>query len=218
MTVYWRDNSNGKIYPSVYSSSTTPNIINVVEQTREAIPLSKITRKVADVILELFPFSMQAPMQRPRVPKPTVGRLPKPTVRTVNAGVLIGKKTYQMRRDAIRLIKARKDHPLKFLLDRNGNLKTSSGLKHSELINRPDVVEMGHIISKKSGEPERIMLQIAWDNRFNSLTAEAPRLGVYVENVAVEVGGIAVDLESAKVWEALGWLAKGTVSNAPRIR
>jgi hypothetical protein len=131
--------------------------------------------------------------------------------------VLIGSSTDQMRRDAARIIRETPNHPLKFLLDESGNFKSSKKLTHAEMINKPDVVQMGHIVSKKSGEGERIMLQGAWENQWNAVTAEKARSGVYVQNTAVNIGGIAVDTKTALFWEKIGFLRRGTVSAAPRV-
>jgi hypothetical protein len=132
-------------------------------------------------------------------------------------GTLVGRSTSHMRRAAAKKISKTVGHPLKFLLDKTGKFKSSKGLKHSELINRPAIVEMGHITSNLAGRQERIMLQAAWENQFNRVTAEGIGKGVFVENVAIDIGGIAVDLKSALWWEQLGLLAQGTVANAPRL-
>lgn len=139
------------------------------------------------------------------------------TKATGTSTTLVGKTTDAFRREAARKIHTTENHPLTFLLDSAGNFKTTSRMKHSELIDNPDLVQMGHITSKKSGEPERIMLQGAWENQFNALTAERPRMGTWVENVAIDIGGIAVDLKTARVWEAEGLLVKGSVDAAQRV-
>jgi RHS repeat-associated protein len=141
-------------------------------------------------------------------------------------GTLVGTSRDQMRRAARnKIAEARKaggKHPLDFLLDADGNFKTVTSRKHSNLIDNPDVLEMGHITSNKAGGPERIMLQTAYDNQFNNWAAEGLRkggkdLGVFVENVAIDIGGIAVDLKSAEWWVKLGWLSEDVVKNAPRL-
>ena len=125
-----------------------------------------------------------------------------------------------MRRDAPPLIsnwggvlQKLKDH----LLDENGKFKTSKGLKHSELINRPDIIQMGHSISSVSGQPERIIIHGAWENQFNRITIEKPKSGMYAENVAVDIGGIAFEINTAKFWEKTGWLPEGYVELSPKI-
>lgn len=143
---------------------------------------------------------------------PAAGALPAATDE-----VLIGTSTSQMRREAAQLIRSTPDHPLGFLLDSSGEFKSSKGLSHAQLIDGPDVVQMGHIVSRKSGRTERIMLQGAWENQFNALTAERAGMGTWVQNPAIEIGGIAVDLKTATFWEEIGWLKKGTVGSARRL-
>ena len=137
-------------------------------------------------------------------------------------GTLVGTSVSQMRRAAAKKIHTIKNHPLKFLLDSKGNFKKPANRSHSTLINRPDVVEMGHIVSKKAGGTERIMLQSAWDNQFNNVTAEGlqkggKNLGIFMENVAVDIGGVAVDLKTAQWWVREGLLSKEILENAPRL-
>jgi hypothetical protein len=134
---------------------------------------------------------------------------------------LVGRNESTFRRDAQRLIRNEPNHPLKFLLDDEGKFKRTKGLKHSELSDASDLVQMGHIESKKAGG-ERIVLQGAWENQFNNVTVEHPgnkgvRKLVYIENVAIDIGGIGVELETAKVWEREGRIPPGTVVNSRRI-
>jgi RHS repeat-associated protein len=137
---------------------------------------------------------------------------------TSTAGTLVGENTAQMRRVAARKIADTPGHPLKFLLDDKGHFKATRGLKHSELANRADLVQMGHITSDKVGGPERIMLQGAWENQFNNVTVEhSSKGGCYIENVAIDIGGIAVDLETAKMWVKENLIPESLVQNAKRI-
>jgi Bacterial toxin 5 len=77
---------------------------------------------------------------------------------------------------------------------------------------------MGHITSKKSGQTEEIMIQGAWENQFNNVTVEhSSRGGAFIENVAIDIGGIAVDRQTAMFWEKNGWLRTGTVASARRV-
>jgi WXG100 family type VII secretion target len=131
---------------------------------------------------------------------------------------LVGSSRRQMRDAAEKTIAADPDHPLRFLLDENGKFKKQSGLTHAELADRPDLVQMGHIQSKKAGGQERLMLQGAWENQFNNVTIESPHKGgVVLDQAAIEIGGIAVDLQTAKFWESIGFLKPGTVAAAPKI-
>ena len=123
-----------------------------------------------------------------------------------------------MRRESERMIKADPKHPLRFLLDKDGKFKTQEGLKHSELMDRPDIVQMGHIESHKVGGQERLMLQGAWENQFNNGTIESPHMGgAVLEQPAIDIGGIAVDVKTARFWEKIGWLKPGTVQSAPKV-
>jgi hypothetical protein len=124
-----------------------------------------------------------------------------------------------MRSAALRIIREDPNHPLKFLLDESGKeFKPQRGLSHAELADRPDIVQMGHIVSNKLGGPQRLMLQDAWENQINNISIEHPRVGgAVLEQAAIDIGGIAVSLKTAKFWEEIGWLKPGTVSDAPRI-
>jgi len=137
---------------------------------------------------------------------------------TPNSSTLIGSNTASFRRDAEALIANTKDHPLKFLLDETGHFKPTKGLKHSELFERPDLVQMGHIESKKSGQPERIVLQGAWENQSNNITIEHPgKKGSYAENTAIDIGRVAVETRTAIAWEKYGYIPAGTVAHAKKL-
>ncbi len=134
---------------------------------------------------------------------------------------LVGTDKAKFMRDAAGLIKETPKHPLKFLLDENGNFRTTRGLKHAELIDRPGLVQAGHIISEKAGG-QGIVLQDAWGNQFSNVTVEHPGKGrvrefAHVQNEAVDIGGIGVEKETAKMWESEGKIPKGTVEAAKRI-
>jgi hypothetical protein len=123
-----------------------------------------------------------------------------------------------MRRESERIIKADAKHPLRFLLGKDGKFKTQQGLTHAELMNRPDIVQMGHIESNKLGGQERLMLQGAWENQFNNVTIESPHIGnAVLDQPAIDIGGIAVDVRTARFWEKIGWLKPGTVQSAPKV-
>jgi hypothetical protein len=123
-----------------------------------------------------------------------------------------------MRSAAAKRIASDPNNPLRFLLDENGQFKSQAGLSHAELANRPDLVQMGHIESAKTGGPERLMLQGAWENQFNNVTVESPHVGgAVLGQPAIEIGGIAVDLKTATFWEKIGWLKPGAVNAAPKI-
>ena len=76
---------------------------------------------------------------------------------------------------------------------------------------------MMHVTSKKTGEPERIVLGTAFNNQWDNVTIEAPHKGGSAVNVVIDIGGIGVELRSAKDWVLAGWLSKEVVDSAPRI-
>ncbi|RZK26269.1 MAG: hypothetical protein EOO43_03315 [Flavobacterium sp.] len=129
-----------------------------------------------------------------------------------NKKTYIGTSVENMRRNSLKLIGEDSKHPLRFLLDENAlskgeyKFKTVDSRSHSNLIDHPEIVEMGHVISKKSGEPEKVMLQAAWLNQFNANTIEKPKTLNFVENSFVDIGGIAVDVKTAEWWRSLGWI------------
>ncbi len=137
-------------------------------------------------------------------------------------GTLVGTSRSQMRRAAAKKIAEMTDHPLKFLLDSSGKFKRPPNRKHSTLFNRPEIIEMGHIVSNKAGGVEKVMLQAAWINQRNNVIAEGMKkggknLGVYIENIAIDIGGVAVGLETAKWWVKEGLLSKKVFENAYRL-
>jgi hypothetical protein len=134
---------------------------------------------------------------------------------------LVGTDRAKFMRDAARLIRDTPGHPLEKLLDENGNFRTTRGLRHSELIDRPDLVQAGHTISDKAGG-QRVVLQDAWDNQFSNVTVEHPGKGgvrefAYVQNEAIDIGGIGVEKETAKRLEREDIIPKGTVEAAKPI-
>ena len=131
---------------------------------------------------------------------------------------LIGTDTASFRNKAESAIRNTPNHPLKFLLDENGKFKPTRGLKHSELADKPDLVQMGHITSKKAGQAERVVLQDAYGNQFSNVTVETPSKGSHMENVAVDIGGIGVELETAKLWVKARLLSPEILANAKRVQ
>ena len=152
----------------------------------------------------------------------TVAALPKPVKGSANPAIgeaLVGSSRDQMRRAAAKTIEADPKHPLRFLLGAEGKFKKQDVFTHAELADRPDLVQMGHIMSDKTGGQERLMLQGAWENQFNNVTIEAPRVGgAVLDQPAISIGGIAVDLKTAKFWESIGLLKPGAVNAAPMIQ
>jgi RHS repeat-associated protein len=132
---------------------------------------------------------------------------------------LVGSSRRQMRAAAERIIRGDPNHPLRFLLNSQGRFKAQQGLSHAELIDRPDLVQMGHISSNKLGGGERLMLQGAWDNQLTNIAVETPSVGgAVLGQPAISIGRLAVDPTTAAFWEEIGWLDPGTVANAPLVR
>ncbi|WP_372633668.1 SpvB/TcaC N-terminal domain-containing protein [Fodinibius sp.] len=123
----------------------------------------------------------------------------------------------KFRRDAARKIRSDEDHPLRFLLDEDGTLRSGRG--REELPS----VEAGHMRSKyvlDESDPDRLVLE---DADFNSWTGRSveSRRGWVDDAEGVLIGGnsgVPVDLETARMWEELGLLTEGTVAGAPPIR
>ena len=124
-----------------------------------------------------------------------------------------------MRREATRIIADDPDHPLRFLLNNSGTgFKPADGTSHFDLINQPDVVQMGHVVSAKTGHTEYVVLQTAYENQILNNSIERSGIGGAVLGFPViEIGGVAVSRETAELWELLEYLPAGTVANAPRV-
>jgi peptidoglycan hydrolase-like protein with peptidoglycan-binding domain len=156
-----------------------------------------------------------------RVAAPTVQKVPKLVRGSPNPGpneALVGSSRDQMRRAAARIIHKAHKHLLKFLLDSNGEFKKHTGLrKHSDLANNPDLVEMSHVRSAKIGGTA-VVIQDAWRNQINNGVIEMRHVGgAILGQEVISIGGIAVARDSAREWENLTWLPRGTVDAAPRV-
>jgi hypothetical protein len=98
-------------------------------------------------------------------------------------------------------------HPLRFLLDKNGNWEARSHLSEDHGI------QIGHLTSLHSGAPERLALQDAFFNQQANWRGE--QLGVIFETTAVLIGGVPVESQTALAYERAGDLPEGTVAAAP---
>ncbi|MEN8250466.1 MAG: polymorphic toxin type 5 domain-containing protein [Bacteroidota bacterium] len=119
------------------------------------------------------------------------------------------------------------DHPLSFLLVRGANNKIvkpkkwykPKSDKHHDLFIDPKAVDGGHNASKKSVgdfEHEFVMIQERYSNRGpSSRLVEAPRRhGGFKNRPCIDIGGIPVDLESARYWVKKEYLDAKWVENA----
>jgi hypothetical protein len=107
----------------------------------------------------------------------------------------VGTSTSQWRKRAAVIITGKANHPLKFLLKKDGTLK-SPRLTMAQLQADPTIVEMGHIKAKSKGG-DKIMLQSAYLNQFHKSKGQFQ---------AIDIEGVATDLASAKVWVKKGLL------------
>jgi hypothetical protein len=157
-----------------------------------------------------------APERKSALPAPSSSVSPGATTQS---STLIGTDRATFRTDAARVIRTTPDHPLSFLLDSEGNLISQTGLsRHADLADHPELVQAGHLDSAKGGG-QRVVLQGAWENQFNNVTVETPsKLGSFMTNVAIDIRGVGVELETAKMWERYGLIEPGTVARAPRVR
>lgn len=122
--------------------------------------------------------------------------------------------TSRFREWAIDRISGTQGHLLEFLLDDSkGDFLSAPRRRHSDLADSL-AVEMGHRISRHTGAPEGIAIQDAWTNQIDNIVIE--RLGGWVDNPTIEIGGVPVDLRSAWLWESWGLLPEGTCATAPR--
>lgn len=124
---------------------------------------------------------------------------------------------------ALDRISADPSHPLWAFIDEStGTFRRPDAL--SSPSDFPDLVdhmndfclEMGHIVSRSSGEPERIALQWSYHNQIEGLYTEGRRgMGSYIDRgAAVEIGGVPVDRQTALLMETSGIIPPGTVARA----
>ena len=130
----------------------------------------------------------------------------------------VGMSNSQARRRFQKTIVNDPDHLLKCLLNDKGKFFKTRGLSHAELLDNPLLVQMGHSTTRASGAPERLILQGAYENQLQALTIERASIGGFVEQNAIDIGGIAVDISTAEKLERFGFLPAGTVESAPVIK
>ncbi|WP_046863589.1 polymorphic toxin type 5 domain-containing protein [Microvirga massiliensis] len=108
-------------------------------------------------------------------------------------------------------------HPLSFLVDLEAkNWKARHGSRRKNSKEDDVAVQAGHLISFKSGAPERLALEDADYNQEKNYTIECQRAGGIVITTAVSIEGIPVESATAQMWDRLGVLkTKGLVKSAP---
>jgi len=112
---------------------------------------------------------------------------------------------------ALDLFTSTPGNPLLVLVDETGNFDRPLSRTREYQISGP-YMELGHTVTRASGEPERLALEWMY---LNQLTPSAERRGVVFCRGAVEIGGFPVELETARMLEFQGLLAPGTVDAAP---
>lgn len=103
-----------------------------------------------------------------------------------------------------------KQHPLNFLVDRKRRIWKS----RSHLSTRP-TVQAGHGTSKRGGLPEELGLEDSWFNQVSNHRGETQ--GAVFSKVFIDIKGVPVEMRTAKMWESIGELPKGTVAKSPIV-
>jgi hypothetical protein len=88
-------------------------------------------------------------------------------------------------------------HPLHFLLDAGGFWKGRWGWQDEV------AVQAGHATSRFSGLTERFMLE---DADYNQMRSTPESRGIILARTAVEIGGVPVEMETARYWQQMGLL------------
>ena len=115
--------------------------------------------------------------------------------------------------DALDRILAADDHPLEFLVQRNPDDPSKGSWRGRSHLDDVPAVQAGHLESRHSGAPERLAVEDAEYNQKASWRGE--RQGATFQKTAIEIDGVVVDRETARMWERLGLLPEGTVDSAP---
>jgi RHS repeat-associated protein len=111
-------------------------------------------------------------------------------------------------REALKIIRSDKKHPLRFLLDKTG--KKFASRAHGA--DQP-AVQVGHRESFHSGAEEALFLEDADFNQTSNWLGET--FGAIFQKRGVVIGGVHVEYRTAAMWERLGLLPEGTVAASP---
>jgi hypothetical protein len=99
------------------------------------------------------------------------------------------------------------EHPLNFLLDDNGQWR-GRWPRQDAL-----AVQAGHATSKFSGADERFFLE---DATYNQMYSTPERQGHIICRIGIEIGGVPVELETARFWKQMGYLQDIDLCKTPR--
>lgn len=150
-------------------------------------------------------ISVRTSTPRTVVPAADLGRL----------GTISAKPVF--RHAVEQVLNADPGHPLRFLLDENGTLRTIEG-EAADWLQHPEATEMGHMTSEKAGGTN-LALMSKNQNRLISRTIENPHIGGFIRtDTVLEIGGIPVDPDTAVEWVSAGWLDPRDLAAARRVR
>ena len=116
-------------------------------------------------------------------------------------------------------------HPLRFLLDETGRLRTSTraGVTAFDWLEHPEIIEAGHLRSRKSlsapGE-DIFTVMSAHKNRRLAATIEHGKFeGSYVDysGDVLNIAGVPVDAETARDWVHAGLISENLLRSAQKI-
>ncbi len=100
-------------------------------------------------------------------------------------------------------------HPLSFLVDPKTQWWRAT--RHGKKV---PSIQIGHAESLHARGRERLFLEDADYNQLSNWKGE--RYGVIFQKTGVLIKGVHVEYRTAKMWESIGLLPKGTVASSPR--
>ncbi|MBF6328325.1 polymorphic toxin type 5 domain-containing protein [Nocardia transvalensis] len=127
----------------------------------------------------------------------------------------------KFRRAVTAILRENPGHPLRFLLNDKGVLRSDMG-DFAHWLEHPDITEAGHLASGKSlgaTGADRFVVMSRYRNRLAASVIEHPAKGGYMVNeFALDIEGIPVDPQTALDWVAKGHLDPAVVDRAPFVR
>jgi hypothetical protein len=111
-------------------------------------------------------------------------------------------------KECLTKILAKPGHVLSFLVDQRA--RRWHARQHGSDV---PSVQVGHAESLHAGGPERLFLEDADFNQLSNWKGE--RQGAIFQKSCVIIDGVHVEFRTAKMWESVGKLPKGTVARSP---
>ena len=136
--------------------------------------------------------------------------------------VLVGTSPEQFRKNALKLIQADPNHPLRVLLDKSGNFRNSTA-KGVDLVDKmfdPRLAEAGHVFSDfaVASDKQMVIFMSAYENQFISNTAETGLKAAQLSNrIAVNFGGVGLSESYAKDLADMFPQLRALYESTPRI-